>query len=135
VGSDTDKATLIGTLDRPFPWGLLVVSDEGASDVIPPWQSEEEQVTSTATTVVARVEHEQEASALIHVYMGAGDLPGPPVFSGAVTTRAGVLTVGDALGDSVIRVPGLARSLRLDVFLDRPVNATHVDIVIDGGPT
>ena len=132
--SEFEPGRLLGTLDATFPWGLLVVSDEGASDEIPPWQTDTEQVTSTPTTIVVRVEHAQEGPAVIHVYRGAGDLPGMPAFRGAITTREGVLIVGDAVGDQRIRVAGLARSLTLEVLLDPPVDANHVDVVIRDEP-
>ena len=131
MASDQGNETLIGTLEARFPWGLLLVSDEDSLDEIPPWQTDLEQVTSTATALVVRVQHEQEGTALVHVFKGSGDLPGEPVFSGTISTSAGVITVGDAVGDQLIRVPGLAKSFTVDVLLNRPVSTTHVDLVID----
>jgi len=129
--AESGNGGLVGSLEGRFPWGLLVVSDEGSTEPIPPWASTDEPVTSTASRLVVRVEHEQEGPATVHIYRVAGDLGGEPAFSGAVGTHSGVLTVGDALGKQLIRVPGMGGAIHVRVFLNQPRQANHVDVVID----
>ena len=128
---DFSKGRLVGTLEGRFPWGLLVIAGEGSSEPVPSWATTDEQVTSTSSSVVVRVEHEQDGPAIVHVYDGVGDLVGEPAFAGALTTTRGALTVGDALGKQMIRVPVAAETMKLRVFLDRPAHAAHVDVVLN----
>jgi hypothetical protein len=129
--AESGNGRLVGSLEGRFPWGLLVVSDEGSTEPIPPWETTDEPVASTAASLVVRVEHEQEGPATVHIYRGTGDLGGEPAFSGAVATPSGVLTVGDALRKQLIRVPGTGGAIRVRVLLNQPRQANHVDVVLD----
>jgi hypothetical protein len=129
VASDTGER--FGSIDAGFPWGLLVVTDPETTEQIPAFANAEEQITSSATTVVIRVEHEQEGLATVHVYKHSGDLGGNPVFDGTIRASNETLTVGDALAERLIRVSVEIGMHRLRVFLNRPANATHVDVVLD----
>jgi hypothetical protein len=129
--ADVDAGAFLGRLEGGFPWGLLVVSDQESSEQIPEWTGEDEQVTSSASSLVVKVEHEQDGPATVHVYKGAGDLAGEPAFEGMLTTPSGVLTVADAVGRQLIRVPGAAGMHRVRILLNRPRRASHIDVVID----
>ena len=68
--ANSDSGKILGSLDGAFPWGLLVVSDRDASDQIPAWADSNEPISSTASTIVVKVDHEQEGSATVHIYEG-----------------------------------------------------------------
>jgi hypothetical protein len=127
----SDNGKLLASLDGAFPWGLLVVSDRDASDQIPGWAGVSEPVTSTASTLVVKVEHEEEGTATVHIYDGRGDLEVAPAFDGPIVTSSGELTVGDALGRQVVRIPVTVGQHRLRVSLNRPMGANHIDVAID----
>jgi len=129
--ADVDAEAFLGSLEGGFPWGLLVVSDQESSEQIPDWPGQDVQVTFTTSSLVVKVEHEQAGLATVHVYKGAGDLSGEPAFVGVLATPSSVLTVADAVGRHLIRVPGAAGTHRVRIFLNRPRQANHIDVVID----
>jgi hypothetical protein len=129
--ADVDADALVGSLEGGFPWGLLVVSDQESSEQIPDWRGQGEQVTFTTSSLVVKVEHEQVGLATVHVYKGAGDLSGEPAFVGVLAAPSGVLTVADAVGRQLIQVPGTAGTHMVRIFLNRPRQANHIDVVID----
>jgi len=50
-----------------FPWGLLLARDSESAESIGPWAESAEVVTSCATALVVRVQHEQEGDVAVTV--------------------------------------------------------------------
>ncbi len=59
---------LVGTLEGDFQFGVLLVTDQDASDIIPSWGTTEEQVVSSESAVVIRVRHADEGSVVIRIW-------------------------------------------------------------------
>ena len=120
---------LLESLDARFPWGILVISDEGSAEAVPEWEGTNP-IAIAATTLVVKIEHEQEGPTTVHICRGAGDLDVPAAFSGSIRVDSGVVTVGDTTGDLLIRASVTPGILDLTILLDPPKHATHVDVVI-----
>jgi hypothetical protein len=130
MGDDqTEVGSLIGSLSTSFPWGLILVTDHGSTDEVPSFPTARDTVAVGRNCLVVKVEHEQFGRAMVHVYEGAGDLSGSPAFDGMIESASGVITVGDALGTSTVRVEVGEGPTRLQVHVDHPTEAGHVDIV------
>ena len=129
--AEFSNGQLVGTLEGRFPWGLVVIADEGSVEPVPAWDPNDAPVTPTRSSLVVKIQHEQEGPAVVHVYKGVGDLVGEPAFTGSLMVESGALTVGDALAAQVIRVPVSVGAMSVRVVFDRPTQAVHVDVILD----
>src|SRR3989442_385080 len=89
-------------LRTTFPWGLLVIADEHATEPVPQWTPDETQVTATRSTIVVAVRHEQEGDVTVHLCDGPGDLRGTPAWSGILDVSSGRLILGKATGETLV---------------------------------
>lgn len=125
----------MGSMDREivgdFPWGLLLVTDADARDVIPSWDSDDQIVTASETALVVRIRHADEGDAVVRVIESLEGSEGECVFDDSVRIASGVLRVSDALGQLVIDTavdPGLHR---VRIFVAPLDEAEKVELVID----
>jgi hypothetical protein len=121
---------LLGELEAGFPMGVLLVGDERATDEIPSWTSNEEKVTHSPTAAVVRVRHQQEGNVTVWVWDDGSAVRGWRAFAGVLGVESGVLTVSDAYGDSMLRVPVGVGPTSLQIYTDPENEATHVDLVV-----
>ena len=121
---------LLRELEAGFRWGVLLVTDERATDEIPGWTSNEERVTSSPTAAVVRVRHRDEGDVIVQVWDDGRAVRGGLAFSGVLDLGSGVLKVSDAPGDYILRVPVGIGPASLEVYTDAAVEATHVDLVV-----
>lgn len=120
-----------GRLQAPFPWGLLVVTDDSSTDEIPAWTSDADVVTATASTVVVRVVHDQEGTAEVTVLEGESQDTNLIVFDGVIEVPSGRLRVGDALNDQTLIVPVQPGIHALRIRVNRLLEASQISIDID----
>jgi hypothetical protein len=121
---------LLGELRAGFPWGVLLLTDEDSTEAIPTWTSDDEQVTNSATAAVVRVMHRDEGDVTVRVWDDESAASGGLVFTGAFALESGVLIVSDAEGESILRVPVGVGLASVEVYIDAPVEASHVDVVV-----
>jgi hypothetical protein len=120
----------LDALNRRFPWGLVVVEDEGSSSPIPSWATKETVVTAGADALVVRVRHEQEGPVLVHICRDEADLEGDPVFAGLIRVASGTISVGDALRTDRVRTAVPVGPTFVRVLVEPTTGADHVDVVI-----
>jgi hypothetical protein len=120
----------VGELQAHFPWGVLLITDAASTEQIPAWDSDEHQATSSRSAVVLRVLHGDEGPVTVRVWEGDGPEPGHRLFDSSIDIPSGVLQVGDALGDEVLRLDRQAGSVRIEVLANEPREADLVDVVI-----
>lgn len=125
----------VGPMEREMntdlPWGLLLVTDAGATDEIPGWNSDEQIVTASETALVVRTRHAQEGAVVVRLRASFHEVRGDSVFEGFLRITSGTLRVGSASGESFIDVvvePGLHR---VCVFVTPLEEAEAVDLLID----
>jgi hypothetical protein len=121
---------IIAEVRTTLPWGVLVIADERASEPVPEWSAQEDQVTATSATVVVRVRHEQEGDVTVHLCDGSGDLRGSPTWSGTVDVSSGQLILSRATGEPLLRTAVRHGQVTVGIRLDPMTEATHVDVVI-----
>ena len=114
-----------------FPWGLLLARDSESAESIGPWAESAEVVTSCATALVVRVQHEQEGDVAVTVMTAENPPAAIGVFDGALHLGSGVLRVGDALGEATVDVSVSPGAQRVRVLVDAPQWATHVFVQLD----
>lgn len=127
--------TLLGELQAGFPWDVLLLTDEDSAEAIPTWTSNDEQVTTSATAAVVRVLHRDEGDVTVRVWDDGSAVSGGLVFTGVLALESGVMTVSDAEGESILRVPVGIGLASVEVYTDAPVEASHVDVVVTPRPT
>lgn len=79
---------LLRELEAGFRWGVLLVTDERATDEIPGWTSNEEPVTSSPTAAVVRVRHRDEGDVIVQVWDDGRAVRGGLAFSGCSILEA-----------------------------------------------
>lgn len=121
----------VGHLEASFPWGILLVTDGRATEPIPKWESDEDQVTASSTAMVVRILHGDEGSAVVDVWRGEGDIQGAEEFDTTLEVASGMLLVSDALGEQTIQLTVPPGSMPIRVFLNEPREATQVDILVE----
>ena len=120
----------LAEIEAGFQWGLLLVKDVNSRENIPDWSSPDEQVTAVGSAMVIRVMHEVEGQVSVYVVSDSEEVQGICVFSGALNVPSKVLQVGDALGEQAVHVALDRASIAIKVFLDEPVEATKVSLLI-----
>lgn len=114
-----------------FPWGLLLVTDVDATDVIPRWDSDEQIATASETAVVVRIRHADEGDVIVRVLESLEESEGECVFDDRLRIESGILRVSDALGQNLIDTSVGPGFHRVRVFVT-PVNeAERVELLID----
>lgn len=121
----------IGELEAEFPFGVLLVTDEGSSEVIPEWGSPEEQVTSADSAAVVRVRHADEGPVRVRIWDDERAVVGALAFDGRLTIESGTVKVSDALGSVAVTIPTKGGTSRLRIFVNSAVEADQVDLVIE----
>lgn len=124
---------LLGELEARFPWGVLLVSDERSTEEIPSWNSDEEQVTHSATAAVVRVMQQDEGDVRVRVWDDETGVTGGLAFTGVLDLESGVLKVSDALGATMLRLPTGTGPTTVEIYTDAAIEATHVDLVVTQG--
>ena len=122
---------LLGELEAAFPCGILLVTDEAATEPIPSWGSGDEQVAACGSALVVRVVHGQEGDTAVRVWGVHGDVDGSEVFGGFLEVPSGILRVADALSEQVVRLSLEPGRHAVRVYVDEPHEAAKVDVVID----
>ena len=78
---------------RPWPWGLVLVSDATSRDRLPTSMG----AVSAGTALVVRVLHEVDGQALVELTLGdPGSTDLHQVFEGSLLLVSGQLLIGDA---------------------------------------
>lgn len=121
---------LLGKLEAGFPWGVLLVTDEGSMELVPEWSSGEEQVSHGESVAVLRVMHKDEGDVLVRVWDDANAANGNVVFRGSLKVDSGVLRVSDALGEAVLAIPTAAGWTDVAIYTDAASEPTRVDLVV-----
>jgi len=118
-------------LNAEFPFGVLLITDDGSTEQIPPWRNAAEQATASGSAVVMRVLHQQEGSVAVRVWSEEGNDLEVPVFDGEIDVRSGVLSVSDALADQVVRIHVAVGTHRIELFADSTSEASVVGVLLD----
>ncbi len=120
----------IGELEAEFPFGVLLVTDESSSELIPEWSSAEEQVTSADSAAVVRVRHADEGPIRVRIWDDERVVAGALAFDGRFKIESGTVKVSDALGSAAVTIPIESGTRRLKIFVNSAVEADQVDLVI-----
>ncbi len=124
--------TALLRVDRPFNWGIVILTDESSNDPINqiPTGSTPVVIDSTGATIAVR--HAQDVDDLddepvavtVEVILGAATQP--PTLGGTITIPTGALLVGDAEHfDVASLVPG---DYRIAVLAVPAESAQHITI-------
>ena len=106
------------SIRRPWPWGLVLVSDALSRDPLPTSMGAEA-VVSAGTALAARVLHEVDGDALVEVTLGD---PGPTdlhkVFEGPLLVASGQVVIGDAGGERTETIKVQPGPYLVRIFVD-----------------
>jgi RNA polymerase sigma factor (sigma-70 family) len=130
LGTQRRSSMLLGELTAGFPWGVLLLTDDASTEPIPSWRSEGEQVAACESALVVRVLHGQEGQVTVRVWHVNGQVEGGEAFRGFLEISSGILRVADALSEQVVRLSLKPGRHSVNVYADRPGEATRVDVVI-----
>ena len=122
--------TALAEFIADFPWGVLLVTDPGSSELIPDWSSPDEMVTAAQSALVVRVRHADEGSVAVRVLDAQPETAGELVFDGILQVSSGSLRVSDALGDAFVDVPTPFGSVPVRLFADEVSEATKIVVVV-----
>jgi len=129
--NQTANERLLATLELGCPWGVLLITDDESIESIPSWASNEEQVTSTSSSLVARVMHQDDGEVVVRVWDGDGALGGSVSFSGEIQIDSGRLRISDALGQAAVIVVVAAGRHRVELYSNSAVEASEINLVLD----
>jgi hypothetical protein len=129
--------------DRPFDeqfiaelrmdcqWGLLVVADDASVEKIPQWASDGDQITSAASSLVARVLHADDGIVTVRVWRGYGASSGTTEYVRDLTVSSGRLRISDVsrVNSLIVRVIPGVHTIRLHA--DAPTEPSRIDVVLD----
>ena len=124
-------ARLLATLELECPWGVLLITDDESTESIPSWASDEEQVTSTPSALVARVMHQDDGEVVVRVWDGDGAFGGSVSFRGEIQIDSGRLRISDALGQVAVVVVVANGRHRVDLYSNSAVEASEINLVLD----
>lgn len=113
-----------------FPWGVLLVTDADSTELIPQWTSDDEQVTAAGSALVVRVMSDIGGDVDVHVVNNEEETTGTRVFSGRLSVPSKILKVSDALGERSASVALNRENIAVEVFLDKPSEATSVSLLL-----
>jgi hypothetical protein len=122
---------LLGELRASFPWGILLITDEGSKDPIPDWTTGADQITGSRSSIVIKIRHEVDGPALVRVWDAEPPSPGAITDERVLTIASGILQISDALVDQAVRVPITTSSVRVKLIRSEPVYASEIDIVVE----
>lgn len=122
---------LVGALNAEFPFGVLLITDDGSTEPIPPWINAEEQATASGSAVVMRVLHQQEGPVAVRVWSEEGNDLDVPVFDGEIDVTSGFLTVSDALSEQAVRIPVAVGAHRIEIFANSTSEASEIGVLLD----
>jgi hypothetical protein len=126
--------TRLGHVRWSFPYGVLLVEDQGSKGEIPDWDSEDATVAAGRNAMLVRVLHQMEGAVDVHVWRDRADDPASIVaFQGVVQIATGTLVVSDANGDGATAFDVGSGTKVVEVDVDHPRWASRVDIVIRDG--
>lgn len=80
--------------------------------------------------MVCRVLHGDEGGVHVYCWQNEQNVPGIPAYRGKIDVPSGVLTLGDAVGERTVRADVGAGTHDVAVYIDRPAEATRVDVVL-----
>lgn len=122
---------LLNKLETEFSYGVLLVTDDQSTVVIPEWTSVENQVTSADTAAVVKVLHGDEGRVTVRVWDDETEVNGAMAFDGYLRLDSGTMRVSDALGTATLTIPTERGTHRLRIFVNSAVEADQVDLVIE----
>ena len=121
---------LLGEMQGPCPWGLLLVKDSESKEEIPTWASDEEQVAFAATALVVRVLHQDEGDVLVRAWDDNNDVRGGLTFSGEIDLPSSLLQVSDALGEQFVEIAVPTVRQHIEVYTNAVREASEVHLVL-----
>jgi hypothetical protein len=124
-------ARLLATLEFGCPWGVLLITDDESTESIPSWASDEEQVTSMPSALVARVMHQDDGEVVVRVWDGDGAFGGSVSFRGEIQIDSGRLRISDALGQVAVVVVVANGRHCVDLYSNSAVEASEINLVLD----
>jgi hypothetical protein len=129
--NETLEREPLASIRLECPWGLLRIADRNSTEEVPPWKSKADQVTGTASSLVVRVRHRDEGDVEVRVWKWTLNCDRRPAFSGEIEIGSGQLRIGDALDEVGMSVGFSPGRYGISVYLDPPLEARCVDIVLD----
>ncbi|WP_129667614.1 hypothetical protein [Phytoactinopolyspora endophytica] len=119
-------------LGAEFPWGVLLMTDSGSSELIPEWSSPGEQVTAAPSAMVVRVRHADEGGVSVRLWADDGhEASGILIFEGSIELPSGVLRASDALAATTADLELAAGIYPIRLFADLESEASAIDIVLE----
>jgi len=122
---------MLGELKGPFPFGVVLVQDEGATRRIPPWSSESQQVTAVDDAMAIKIQHEVDGPASVRVW---DDMPanvnGVELATVRLAVPSGRLLVATAELEPSIKLPVPKGSVRVIVIGSERADAAEIDLIV-----
>jgi hypothetical protein len=122
---------MLGELKGPFPFGVVLVQDEGATKRIPRWSSRSQQVTAVDDAMVIKIQHEVDGPATVRVW---DDMPaiidGIALATVRLVVPSGRLVVATAELEPAIEVPVPKGSVRVVVLGSEASDAAEIDLIV-----
>jgi hypothetical protein len=113
-----------------FPYGLLLITDEEATDWIPRWASDDDLWTSSSAAIVVRVQHGVDGPTTVRIWDHEPPGPGTVYVERAIHVKSGTVRISTATGEPSIRILVPPGSLGVKVIGSEPVQAPIVDVVL-----
>ena len=122
---------MLGELNGPFPFGLVLVQDQGARKRIPSWSSESQQVTAVDDAIVIKIQHEVDGPATVRVWDGMpANVDGVELATVRLAVPSGRLVVVTAQLEPSIKVPVPKGSVRVVVLGSKSSDAAEIDLIV-----
>lgn len=121
---------LMAQLTVEFPWGLLLVTDQASTELIPP-DASPDPVIAVRTSLVMRVEHPDDGAVAVRLWSGRHDVAGSPIFVGELAIDSGILKISDVLGQNAVLTAVPVGTHGIAIFADDARGATQVDLVVE----
>ena len=122
---------MLGELKGPFPFGVVLVQDEGATRRIPPWSSESQQVTAVDDAMAIKIQHEVDGPASVRVWdeMPA-NIDGVELATVRLAVPSGRLLVATAELEPSINVPVPKGPVRVVVLGSELSDPAEINLIV-----
>ncbi len=122
---------LVGEMNVGLEYGILVIADIEDIGELPPWESADDQVTTSRSSIVMRALHRQEGEVRVRAWLGGDDGSGSLVFAGEIDVPTGTICISDVTKANWLNIEVEAGRRTISIFADSSVEASEVGVVVD----
>jgi hypothetical protein len=122
---------MLAELRARFPFGVLLVTDDASQEVIPAWETDDQQLAQARTAFVMRIRHEVDGPAIVRVWDSApADEIRVSLEPIHLMVPSRMLRISTAEGEQLTRVPVTSDDVWISIAASDARYPETVDMVV-----